>query len=205
MIPRNPNRGDKFKNVAYFGISYNLAPELRQPAWEEELQKLGLVWRREKERYLWHDYSEVDAIVAVRSFDGKIDYPWKPASKLFNAWNANVPAILGVESAFQGERKSELDYFEVKSASEAIAVLKRLKDDQELRRAIVANCQVRAEEIKPENIAKRWSNFLTEVCVPAYYKWREASAWERQRFFLSRQAALKIVNIQKKLMRKFQS
>ena len=200
VIPRNPNRGDRFENVAYFGISYNLASELQQPIWQEKLQKLGLVWRREKERHLWHDYSEVDAIIAVRSFDGKTDYPWKPASKLFNAWNANVPAILGVESAFQGERKSELDYFEVKSVSEAIAVLKRLKDDGELRRAIVANCQVRAEEIKPENIAKRWSNFLTEVCVPEYYKWRSASAWERLRFFLSRQAALKIVNIQKKLL-----
>ncbi|NEQ36342.1 MAG: hypothetical protein F6K40_08635 [Okeania sp. SIO3I5] len=199
VIPRNPNRGDRFENVAYFGISYNLAPELQEAVWEEELQKLGLVWQTKK-RNFWHDYSEVDAIVAVRSFDGKTDYPWKPASKLFNAWNANVPAILGVESAFQGERKSELDYFEVKSASEAIAVLKRLKDDRELRRAIVENCQVRAEEIKPENIAKRWSDFLTKVCVPEYYKWRSASAWERQRFFLSRQAALKIVNIQKKLL-----
>ena len=200
IIPRNPSRGNRFENVAYLGISHNLAPELKQPAWQEELQKLGLVWKPEQETNRWHDYSEVDVIIAVRSFDGKTDYPWKPASKLFNAWNANVPAILGVESAFQGERKSELDYFEVKSASEAIAALKRLKDDRELRRAIVANCQQRAEEIKPENIAKRWSNFFTEVCVPAYHKWRAASAWERQRFFLSRQAALKIVNIQKKLL-----
>ncbi|MGK7893029.1 MAG: hypothetical protein AB4372_05170 [Xenococcus sp. (in: cyanobacteria)] len=204
VIPRNPSRGDKFENVAYFGISYNLAPELQQPTWQEELQKLGLVWRREKEPDRWHDYGEVDAIIAVRSFDRET-YPWKPASKLFNAWNANVPAILGIESAFQGERKSELDYFEVKSASEAIAALKRLKDDRELRRSIVANCQVRAQEIKPENIAKRWSNFFTEVCVPAYHKWREASAWDRQRFFLSRQAALKIVNLQKKLMINFPS
>lgn len=200
VIPRNPSRGDRFENVAYFGISYNLASELQQPAWKEQLQELGLVWRREKERNLWHDYSEVDAIIAVRSFDGETDYPWKPASKLFNGWNAGVPIILGVESAFRGERKSELDYIEVKSATEAIAALKRLRDDLDLRRAIVENCQVRAEEIKPENIAKRWSNFLTTVCVPAYYKWRGASAWDRQRFFLSRQAALKIVNIQKKLL-----
>lgn len=200
VIPRNPSRGDRFENLAYFGISYNLAPELRQPAWEEQLRGLGLVWRREKERDRWHDYTEVDAIIAVRSFDGGTDYPWKPASKLYNAWNAGVPILLGVESAFRGERKSELDYIEVKNPSEAIAALKLLRDDRDLRRAMVENSKVRAEEIKPQNLAMRWRNFLIEVCVPAYHKWREASSWDRKIFFLGRQGAFKIVNIQKNLL-----
>ncbi len=191
VIPRSAERGDRFENVAYFGITYNLAPELCQLEWQQQLKEMGLNWRREKERDRWNDYSEVDAILAVRSFNNSTDYPWKPASKLFNAWNAGVPAILGRESAFRGERKSELDYLEVNSYPETVNALKRLRDDTQFRQAMIDNCRQRAQDITPENITKRWQDFLLNTCLPAYEEWRSLSDWQRQKFFMGRYLALK--------------
>jgi hypothetical protein len=36
----------------------------------------------------WNDYSDVDAVVAIRNFKNKDLFPNKPNSKLTNAWCA---------------------------------------------------------------------------------------------------------------------
>jgi hypothetical protein len=195
IIPRNSARGEKFENIAYFGISYNLAEELRGIKWQQMINKIGLNWCTQKNRDLWFDYNYVDAILAVRSFSRDNSYPWKPASKLYNAWNAGVPAILGSESAFQAERKSYLDYIEVTNVTELIEALKRLKNEPKLRQEMIENGWERAKETRPETLTKRWSDFLTDICVPAYENWCNLSSWERQQFFIRRSLALKISNI----------
>ncbi len=199
LIPRNSKRGTLFQNVVYFGISYNVCTEFKDTSWQEELSQLGLQWHiQKKER--WHDYTQVDVVIAVRNFHDKSGYSWKPATKLYNAWLAGVPAILGVESAFQAERKSELDYIEVRSASEAIAALKKLKENPDLRQAMVENGKIRAEEIKPENLTKLWRDFIINICIPEYEKWISASNWEKQKFFLTRYLAIKTIGMQKYLL-----
>ena len=55
------------------------------PSWSEKLKDLGLNWQVVS-RDRWNDYSNVDAIFAVRNFKQASDYKWKPASKLVNAW-----------------------------------------------------------------------------------------------------------------------
>lgn len=195
LITRSPEKKDQFNNVVYLGITYNLAPELRQKSWLETVESLGLNWYTETNGNRWHDYSKVDVIVAVRSFDRRNHYPWKPATKLYQAWHAGVPAILGPESAFQAERKSDLDYIEVTSVTELIEALKRLKDKPALRQAMIENGWERAKETQPETLTKRWSDFLTNICIPAYEKWCNLSSWERQQFFIRRSLALKINNI----------
>jgi hypothetical protein len=183
LRPRDPDR-TTFTNIAYFGLETNLAKELCDLAWENQLQNLGLTWSvRQRDR--WHDYSDVDAIVAVRSFqtDG---YDWKPASKLFNAWHAGVPAILGRESAYQNERKSELDYIEVGSVDEAMAALQKLQAQPKLRQAMIENGRIRAERTQPQAIARQWQKFLIEIAVPAYDRWRETSALSQQSYALVR-------------------
>lgn len=199
LIPRNAGREDKFENIAFFGISYNLAPELRGEAWKQQVANLNLNWSIVKER--WHDYSEVDAIVAARSFDSQNDYSWKPATKLYNAWRAGVPAILTPESAFRGEIKSELDYIEVSSPEDVLAALKRLRDDLDFRRSIVENGKLRAQEIDPQNLVERWKSFLTDICIPAYDRWCSLSSWQRKKFFLERDLAQKVSGIQRRLLR----
>ncbi|MBD1879926.1 hypothetical protein [Coleofasciculus sp. FACHB-T130] len=196
LIPRDPSRGDRFENAAYFGITHNLADELKKPLWQEHLKALGLSWHIVKPER-WNDYSDVDVVVAVRSFDRQ-DYTWKPATKLINAWCAGVPAILGTDSAFRAERQSELDYLEVASLEDAIAALQRLRDDKQLRRAMMENGRVRAEKTQPARLVTQWSNFLTDVAVPAYERWYTASAWSRQTFLQRRSLAIKINSVQRR-------
>jgi hypothetical protein len=190
LIPRSASRGDRFETIAFFGAIPNLAPELQSPSWQAQLQELGLNWYVvEPDR--WHDYSDVDAVLAVRSFD-KRDYFQKPATKLFNAWHAGVPAILGCESAYRAERQSDLDYIEVSSPDEVLAALKRLRDDPELRQSTIANGRLRAKETSVENLTARWGNFITQVAMPAYEAWCSASYVTQQSLFMQRFLAKKI-------------
>jgi hypothetical protein len=190
LIPRDSERGDRFENIAYFGIEKNLAPELRDPSWSEKLKELGLNWQVVS-RDRWNDYSNVDAIFAVRSFKQESDYKWKPASKLVNAWLAGVPAILGCESAYQAERQSELDYIEVNSVEEALNALKSLRDNQELRQRMLENGRVRAESMTVEQITQRWRKFLTDVAVPEYERWCKASRLTQQIYLARRYLVVK--------------
>jgi hypothetical protein len=190
LIPRKPERGDRFENIAYFGIEKNLAPELRDPAWSKQLKDIGLNWQVVS-RDRWNDFSDIDAIFAVRNFGQKTDYQWKPASKLVNAWLAGVPAILGCESAYQAERQSELDYLEVNSVDEAINALKRLRDDKELRQRMVENGRIRAEFTTPEQLTQRWRKFLMDVAIPEYDRWCRASQLTQQIYLARRYLVVK--------------
>ncbi|NOK71008.1 MAG: Glycosyltransferase involved in cell wall bisynthesis [Chloroflexi bacterium AL-N10] len=180
LIPRDSTRGDCFKNIAYFGINSNLASELKTSSWSKQLADLGLNWQIIPQNR-WYDYNNIDVIVAVRSFQQQ-DYTNKPATKLYNAWLAGVPAILGEESAFQAERKSQLDYIEVNCLNEIIKALKSLQEQPELYRAMIDNGQIRTQEILPEKVRKKWTAFFVNTAAPAYYNWCNLSDWERKAF-----------------------
>ncbi|RUT07184.1 hypothetical protein DSM106972_024450 [Dulcicalothrix desertica PCC 7102] len=197
LIPRSNTRGELFENVAYFGDVANLAPEFQSPLWLEEIQSLGLNWHVISPSR-WNDYSDIDAIVAVRSFN-KQDYIHKPATKLYNSWLAGVPAILGHESAYQSERKSELDYIEVTSPSEIISALKRLRDHKQLRQAIMENSRVRSQEINFTNLVVRWCDFITQIAIPEYERWSAASHLSQQYFFIQKYLSLRINGVKHRL------
>jgi len=198
LVPRDADRGDRFENICYFGISYNLAPELKDPSWSQTLQQLGLHWQV-VDRSRWHDYSDVDAIVAVRNFGQSQDYGWKPATKLYNAWHAGVPAILGRESAFQAERQGELDYIEVTSLGEAITALKRLQEQPQLRRAMIENGRDRAQKTPIDSILAQWHSFLIDVAVPAYDRWCNAPSWSQQLFLQRCYLAIKVKGLTRRM------
>ncbi|MBD2771727.1 hypothetical protein [Iningainema tapete] len=200
LIPRDSSRGERFEKVAFYGVTGTLAPELQQPTWEKELAALGLRWEIVDSQH-WHDYSETDVIIAVRSFNGEI-YASKPPSKLYNAWHAGIPAILGCESAYRNERKSELDYLEVATLDSAIATLKRLRDDYNLRQAMIENGYIRAQERGTTNITAQWRTFLTDIATPAYYHWCKASSWQQNIFLMTRYFIFKVNT---RLLKKFRS
>jgi hypothetical protein len=180
LVPRAEARGDRFENVVFFGNEENLAAELKKSEWQEQLKCLGLSWHvvnRDK----WNNYSDTDVVLAVRDFDNRA-HTTKPATKLYNAWHAGVPAILGCESAFRAERKNELDYLEVTSPDDAILALKRLRNDKALRHAMFENGRIRAEETHHTKITAQWCRFLTTLAVPAYYRWRTSSHLARETF-----------------------
>ncbi len=181
LIPRHPQRGNQFKNIVFFGHQNNIAPELLSHDWEKQLNKLGLNWcpiinqnhwtDYQNINNHWNDYSQVDAVVAIRSFGKKNQYINKPATKLFNAWLAGVPAILGYESAYRTEGKPNLNYLEVTSLSKLIFTLKQLKSDFNFRDNLVKQGQNKINQISPEQTTKKWSYFLSEIATPAFEDW----------------------------------
>ena len=185
LIPRDTKRGDRFENVAYFGLSANLAGELQTMSWNQNLISLGLKWQIVEAKELWNDYSKVDVVLAVRGFDSK-RYLDKPASKLYNAWRAGVPAILGSEPAFQGERKSKLDYIEVKSTAEILSALKRLRDDKAYRKDMVENGKKRAREVSAEAITGEWRKLFSDVVTPAFLDWYLLPVRKKKEYFMRR-------------------
>jgi hypothetical protein len=188
LIPRDPARGERFENIAYFGWPQNLQDSLNESSWRRRLAELGLQWRIVP-RWQWHDYSEVDAVVAIRSFSGR-DFGYKPATKLYNAWHAGVPSVIGVESAFQAERRSELDYIEAPSFEAAVNALRTLRDDVGLRHAMVANGKRRAEESSTARLTKLWASFLDSEAKRAWSEWCGLSERQRGDFFDRRSSAI---------------
>lgn len=118
-------------------------------------------------------------MLAVRSFSSN-RYDHKPASKLFNAWKAGVPAILGCESAFQAERKGDLDYVEVSSMETLIQAITDLRNDDPLRQAIARNGKTRAKEVEPSRITEKWIDFLVNEATPAYHQWCAAAPFSQK-------------------------
>jgi hypothetical protein len=199
LIPRQESRMDDFENIAYFGYDVNLIPEMKTDYWLQSLQDLGLSWHLIAHPSQWNDYSFVDVVIALRALGRQNDYNWKPGSKLFQAWAAGVPAILGYESAFRSERKSELDYLEATTLDEALAAIKRLRDDPNLRRQVRENGLIRAKESDPARLAAVWRDFITDIAVPAYERWSSASDLVRQTFLKRRYFAVKTNLIQEKM------
>lgn len=188
LIPRDPSRGDRVENIAFFGYTVNLAPELKTKEWEDRLKAEGFRWRViSPDRF--HDYSDVDAMVAVRSFANQ-SYLFKPPTKLYNAWHAGVPALLGCESAFRAERKNDLDYIEVTSPEMIIESLVRLRDDRSFRQAMVTNGWSRAVNVQPEQIVERWRILIEEILTPAHRRWSNSSGFV-QFLFLNRGSAIR--------------
>ena len=185
LIKRNPQRGDRFENVAFFGTGGNLSPELLTQSWRDRLEKIGLQWLF-KNRQQWNDFSDVDAVVAVRKFDEENSGKWKPPTKLYNSWHAGVPAILAPEPAYREQKKSELDYIEVNSIEEIITALIRLRDEPKLRDQTIANAKIRSQETTIEKLVEYWGNFLINIAVPAYQDWRNSSEFNRQIFLGSK-------------------
>ncbi|BAZ40635.1 hypothetical protein NIES4101_65960 [Calothrix sp. NIES-4101] len=192
IIPRDHNRGDTFENVTFLGNEINLVPEFRNCTWYEHLKNLGLKFQKKLNHDEWHNYSDTDVILAIRSFGQQNGWRGKPASKLYSAWHAGIPAILSHESAFLAERKSDLDYLEATSLEEVILSLKRLRDNKELRHAMVENGYLRAKETQPDNMVARWQSFLTNVAVPAYKNWCSMPRWEQQLFFDARRSFISL-------------
>ena len=197
LIPRDAARGEAWENAAFFGDPGSIASEMRGAAWEQTLRDLQLTWDA-VEPARWHDFSRVDVVVAVRSFD---DRGWanKPPTKLYNAWHAGVPAVLGPELAYRHERRSELDYLEARSLPELVAALQRLKADPELRRRMVENGRVRARESAPAVITGRWQDFFLTTAVPAYERWLRAAPRARTAFYCNGLLKSAVATVQGKL------
>lgn len=122
LIPRNFQRGETFENADFFGDPRNLAPEIRNPAWQKLLHEKAGVRLRLRPATFWSDYSTTDCALAIRDFIGRVHLN-KPATKLINAWRAGVPVLGGKESAHWAVGKPSVDFLLCSSPEQTLAAL----------------------------------------------------------------------------------
>jgi hypothetical protein len=181
LVPRDPSRGTRVENLTFKGNSYNLTDAFKDAAFLKALDSLQmkLVLSAEEAGFNgWRDYKTADVVLAIRNIT-KYDSTLKPALKLTNAWFAGCPAILSPEPAYQDLRQSELDYIEVKTPEDAIAALKRLKDEPKLYAAMVENGFRRASEFTEDKVARRLRNILANPIAEGYEQWLHQSPLQK--------------------------
>jgi hypothetical protein len=189
LVPRDPARGTRIERVAFKGLRASLHPAITQPALREELARRGIELIIDAVEYRgvatdgsslrWADYSDVDLVLAIRAPTGS--HTDKPASKLYNAWRAGVPALLGAEPAYRELYTDELDYIEVSSVVEALAAIDRLREEPDLYRRMVERGRERAAEFSPDAVLERWVDVLWRRIPQLAHDrpWRSLPAWMR--------------------------
>ena len=188
LIPRSPARGDAFETVAFFGDEQNLAPELRTEAFKNELRELCGLQLRIQKAEAWHDYSAVDAVLAVRDFSSA-RHLHKPATKLYNAWIAGVPFISGCDSACAAEAKDGIEYFTARSKTELLELLAHLKKNPALKKATVEAGQKKSASRNRDAVRKLWVDLLAVQLPTQYRKWSASTSGLRC-FFWFQQSAI---------------
>lgn len=180
LIKRNLERGTKVERIAFKGFNTNLHSYFFRPKWKYWLKQNGMEWKHDSMNFYkseengvsvdWHDYENVDVILALRPDpvrkDQKEGFTAKPATKLYNSWIAGVPAILPDEYAFKRLKKSELDYLTIKKPWDAKKALLKLKEDPDLYRSMVENGLKRGSEFSVENISMQWEDFFKSKLPP---------------------------------------
>lgn len=176
LVPRPKERGNKFERVAFFGDPRNLAPELLNPVWQDEMRRAtGALFEIRLAEH-WHDYSDVDAVVAVRDFFGR-QLLNKPATKLYNAWSAGVPFIGGTDSAYAADGKVGRDYLVARTPAEVLRHLSDLAHSAEQRAELVAAGRKKAVQFNEEAIALRWRYLIEETIPERARKRQTAPGW----------------------------
>lgn len=162
LRPRDHHRSG-LRRVCYKGRPDTLHPELRAESWRSSVASQDMEWvGPDASATSWCDYSEVDAVVALRPPDRDLRKE-KPATKLVNAWIAGVPAILGDEPQYRELRCCELDYIEVDDPDQALAALRRLAADQDLYQRMVDHGRGRARAFDVAGVTTAWVHAITEL------------------------------------------
>jgi hypothetical protein len=168
LLPRDAQRGDRIERIAYKGYVGNLAAEFRQDRWRQFLSEQGMVFEDDAVlddafdhpiQTRFHDYREVDLVLAVRPGETRT----KPASKLVNAWQAGIPALLSPDYPFEELRHGPLDYLAVRNLADAQDAVLRLKRETGLYRAMIENGRARGAEFTVEKITRLWGKLLYET------------------------------------------
>lgn len=178
IIPRNPRRRG-ISTVAYGGRlgRKNLASPLM-----EGIDGMGafggldfIIQNKEQ----WHDLSNVDLLVAIRSFDRRT-YNNKPASKLFNSWLAGIPLIAGWDSAFSQVGRPNIDYIRVESEKELDRAVRELRENANLYASLVSAGIERRREVSHDAIVATWLQAIEGPIAEDFDRWKAAGREKRR-------------------------
>ena len=186
LIPRDPLRGERFETAAFFGDSSNLLYELAEPGFANRLRNEAGVRLEIRGAEQWHDYSDVDLVLAIRDFS-RARHLHKPATKLYNAWLAGVPLIGGRDSAYAAEARAGSDYLAAHSAEECIRLVKQLRNNQALRDSIVKSGQKKSASRSRDAVRKMWGNFCSVELPRRVQKWERKSRLGKRLFWAAQE------------------
>ncbi|NLA34353.1 MAG: glycosyltransferase family 1 protein [Actinobacteria bacterium] len=183
LVERDRTREPRIRSLVFKGDLVNLAEAFRSDAVLDELRRRDIgfaahVFDHTTRTSGWHDYRDVDAVIAVRDI-AAVELATKPASKLINAWAAGVPALLGVEPAYRELRVGPLDYIEVSEPGEMLAAIDRLNADPQLYLAMVQHGRIRALAYRRERMVERWVQYLNGPAAAAFDAWSREPRWKR--------------------------
>ena len=103
----------------------------------------------------------------------------KPATKLYNAWLAGVPALLAPEPEYQRMREAPEDFIEIDGPEAVLAAVRQLQSEPVRYAALRARCTVRATEFSAPAVAARWLEVLTGPVAAQYDAWLAAGGARR--------------------------
>ena len=112
--------------------------------------------------------------------------------RLINSWSAGVPAIVGSEAAFLALKKSELDFLQATSLSEALDAVKLLKKTPELYLSMIQNGLERYQEFTDQKTTERWVSFFLDYVFDEYDKFLSMSEFQKKSSFVKRLIRLKL-------------
>lgn len=187
LIPREISRTTLFKKVAFFGDPKNLAPELSSSLWKENLRKKLALNFEIKRSHQWHDYSNIDAVIAIRDFS-RAHQLHKPATKLYNAWLAGVPFIGGHDSAYKTDGHPGRDYLIADSPKQVLEHLTLLKKDVSFRLKLIQNGFESVAQFEQSATLERWKVLLQKTLPQKATQWQKKSLFQKKLCALSQQA-----------------
>ena len=177
IVPRNATR-TAFQRIGYLGqLEKNLAGDAA--FWRALLAPQGFAFVV-KDADAWHDYDDLDAVIAIRRF-GRHRFSDKPPSKLINAWIAGVPFIGGSDSAYEQVGTLDTDYLLATTPDGVLVALQSLRDDEGLRTRLVANGRRKAQAFSREAIINHWVDVLEGAVEQRYRAWSRRPGQERLR------------------------
>lgn len=176
LIARDASRGSCIRRAAYLGRTSAAPAWYFETGFRESLLAYGITF--DVRTGGWNDYSQVDVVLAHRDENAAMLLR-KPATKLVNAWLAEVPALVAPEPAIAELKRSDLDFIATEDAASTLAAVRRLAQEPRRYLAMVENGRVRALEYAVESIRARWMDLMENEVMPAFERWRHRGAFER--------------------------
>ena len=184
LLPREKSRATRFEKIGFLGNPSNLAPELLEPHWQECLKKDLSLDFEIKPAEQWHDYSQLDAIIAIRNFS-RARQLHKPATKLYNAWLAGVPFIGGNDSAYQSDGRPGVDYLVAKSPQQILEHLRTLKEDPNFRFQLIQNGLASGKKFTRTATLEHWKILIQRTLPELALQWQKKATYQRDYYLFT--------------------
>lgn len=192
LLPRNPERGDRFENAYFIGQDFQCHQDLFSCEWIQQVRRRAGLYVEMPPVQFWHDYRSADVVIALRNF-GALHHFNKPATKLYNAWHAGTPFVGGKESGYRSEGEVGKNYLQANSAAEILTQLIRLKEDVTLRKKLVERGREASKRVSTEAILRCWK-FLVLEELPALAEAFYQQSPRQRRHFLMRKKMIRLAN-----------